>query len=242
MIKLLRTIYTCIKNPLLFKQILIDPLNSFSGKILIGEGCTIKKSKIIGNIHICENVKLTKSNLIGAIEIGNSCLINEVDIYAEKHIKIGDYTSLWGPGISIFQKLNPITIGKFCSIARGVSIQEYNHNSKKITTYYIGKNIFKENWENENVSKGPIVIGNDVWIGSNAMILAGTKIGNGCIVASNAVTNKEYPDYSIIAGVPGKVIGYRFDDDMIEYLKKLKWWEWSISKIKENKDLFFNEL
>lgn len=147
-----------------------------------------------------------------------------------------------GPNLDIFTRDENVTIGNFCSIARNVSFQSYNHNHKKITTYFIGQNLFNENWENERVSKGDIILENDIWIGAHSVILGGIKINNGAIIAANSVVTKEVPAYSIVAGSPAKVIGYRFNDETIIKLQKMAWWDWSISKIKKNKELFFNEL
>ena len=239
--KTIRSFLSGFKNKGLLKYILQDPSNIFDGKLIIENNCKIECSKIAGNISIEKNCYIGNSILNGKMKVGEGCRISTSEFYSKKGIEIGNYTSIWGPNISIRQRIYPIKIGNFCSIARGVNIQEYNHNSKKLTSYYIGNNVFRENWENEIISKGPIEIENDVWIGTNALILGGSKIGNGCIVAGNAVINKVYPDYAIIAGVPGKVIGYRFDAETIEYLKELKWWDWSIEKIKEHKSLFMNE-
>jgi acetyltransferase-like isoleucine patch superfamily enzyme len=136
-----------------------------------------------------------------------------------------------------------INIGSFCSIARNVSIQTYNHNFKKLTSYYIGQNLFKERWHNETVYKqNPMTIKNDVWIGAHCVILGDVTIGNGAVVAANSVITKDVPPYSIVAGSPAKVIGYRFDKKMRVELESLKWWEWPVDKILSNKFLFESEM
>ena len=85
-------------------------------------------------------------------------------------------------------------------------------------------------WDN----KGDIVIGNDVWIGYKAIILAGVKIGDGAIIGTRALVTKDVPAYSIVGGVPAKIIRKRFSEDIINELEILKWWDWPKKKIAQN--------
>ena len=101
--------------------------------------------------------------------------------------------------------------------------------------------LFYEDWnlEKSNVSdawdnKGDIVIGNDVWIGYEAIIMAGVHIGNGAIIATRAVVTKDVPPYTIVGGIPAKPIRKRFNDHTIQKLEILKWWDWPIEKIRQN--------
>lgn len=134
-----------------------------------------------------------------------------------------------------------LIIGKFCSIACGVKFlfNCANHTLKSLSTYTFP--LFYEEWELEksNVAsawdnKGDIVIGNDVWIGFEAVILAGVKIGDGAIIGARAVVTKDVPPYSIVGGVPAKVIRKRYSPDIIEHLLSLRWWNWTKEKIKRN--------
>ena len=84
-------------------------------------------------------------------------------------------------------------------------------------------------WDN----KGDIVIGNDVWIGYEAVIMAGVHIGDGAIIAARAVVTKDVPPYTIVGGTPAKEIRKRFDTEVIQQLLKLKWWDWSTNKIRQ---------
>ena len=85
-------------------------------------------------------------------------------------------------------------------------------------------------WDN----KGDIVIGNDVWIGCEAVIMAGVHIGNGAIIAARAVVTKDVPPYTIVGGIPAKPIRKRFTDDTVQKLETLKWWNWSFEKIRQS--------
>jgi virginiamycin A acetyltransferase len=93
-----------------------------------------------------------------------------------------------------------------------------------------------EAWDN----KGDIVIGNDVWIGYEAVIMAGVHIGDGAIIGTRAVVTKDVPPYTVVGGVPAKKIRLRFDDSIIEDLQKIRWWDWDPGKISENLKAIWN--
>ena len=132
-----------------------------------------------------------------------------------------------------------LIIGKFCMIASGVKfiMNGANHLTNSLSTYPFA--IFGKGWEKAMEgktypNKGDIIIGNDVWIGHNATIMAGVKIGDGAIIATNATVVKDVEPYSIVGGNPANEIRKRFPDNTINKLLKLKWWDWSIEKITEN--------
>ena len=134
-----------------------------------------------------------------------------------------------------------LIIGKFCSIACGAKFlfNSANHTMASLSTYPVP--LFFEEWglKKEEVSKawdnkGDIQIGNDVWIGYEAVVLAGVTIGDGAIVGARAVVTKDVPPYTVVAGVPAKMIKKRFDDAVIARLSKLKWWNWPEEKLKRN--------
>ena len=134
-----------------------------------------------------------------------------------------------------------LTIGKFCSIACGAKFlfNSANHALGSLSTYPFP--IFFEEWglPVEDIpqawdNKGDIVIGNDVWIGYEALILAGVTVGDGAVVGTRAVVTKDVPPYTIVGGVPAKPIRKRFSDDVIERLLELKWWDWPVERIAAN--------
>lgn len=185
-----------------------------------GESIYIYKSKIVGNLLIEANVKIYSAFLSGNVEIGR-------------------YTSISGPVTSILSSgTGKVLIGSFCSIARGVQIQEYNHKFDRTSTYYFGQNIFNKNRESDIDSKGDIIIEDDVWIGANSIILSGVKIGRGAIIAAGSVVNKDVAAYSIVAGVPAKEIKKRFCIETIQELEKTEWWKWTYEQIMENEEFF----
>ena len=132
-----------------------------------------------------------------------------------------------------------LIIGKFCMIASDVKfiMNGANHLSDAISTYPFA--IFGNGWENamegkSYPNKGDIVIGNDVWIGYNATIMAGVNVGDGAIIATNATVVKDVAPYSIVGGNPAKEIRKRFDQEKIDKLLKVQWWNWDIKKITQN--------
>lgn len=180
------------------------------------------------------------SELKGNITIGKNSLISKVKL--DGFITVGNNTTINGPSTEFYALHHPITIGNYCSIARGTAIQEHNHDSEAITTYFIKHRIFKEPFGADAISKGAITIGHDVWIGTQCVILTGVKIGNGAIIAANTVVTKDIPPYAIVGGTPAKIIKYRFSPEIIQKLESLQWWNWNIDKIKKNKDLFYGNL
>jgi len=157
----------------------------------------------------------------------------------EKRVSVGDYT--YGFKSDTFRLWNNderISIGKYCSIADGVKIfGGGEHDYKKVSTYPLG---FLEGTKKPpyRFSKGQTVIGNDVWLGENSIILSGVTIGNGAVVGAGAVVAKDVPPYAIVVGNPAKIIKYRFSPAINKKLEEIKWWDWSIEKIKENLEYF----
>ena len=171
-------------------------------------------------------------------------------VIKDPQIEVGDYT-IYNDFIAdplLFEKNNvlyhypihreKLIIGKFCSIACGTKFlfNCANHTLKSLSTYTFP--LFYEEWELEksNITtawdnKGNIVIGNDVWIGYEAVIMAGVHIGDGAIIAARAVVTKDVPPYTIVGGTPAKEIRKRFDAEVIEQLLIQKGWDWSTDKI-----------
>ena len=136
-----------------------------------------------------------------------------------------------------------LVMGKFCSIACGARFlfNSANHTLQSLATYPFP--IFFEKWglERQQVAKawdnkGDIVIGNDVWIGYEAVILAGVTVGDGAVIGARAVVTKDVPPYTIVGGVPAKPIRKRFSEDLIAALLELRWWDWPEERLKANLD------
>mgnify|MGYP005952801053 FL=1 len=134
-----------------------------------------------------------------------------------------------------------LVIGKFCSIACGAKFifNSANHTLSSLSTYPFP--LFFEEWglEKKDVAsawdnKGDIVVGNDVWIGYEAVILAGVKIGDGAVIGARAVVTKDVPPYTIVGGVPAKEIRKRFPEETVAALLEMRWWDWPRERIAEN--------
>lgn len=195
-----------------------------------------KPSYIDSNSSVSKSSKVIESELHGKIIVGERSAIFKSIISGD--VSVGSNTTIWGPNVQISALKNSIKIGNFCSIARDVSIQEYFHDYSRLTTYYIGRNVFGEDVKDEVVSKGPIIIGNDVWIGTGVQIMSGVTIGDGAVIAANSTVTHDVLPYSVIGGVPAKLIKYRFSQEIIDELLRIKWWNWDIEKIKKNRKLF----
>ena len=136
-----------------------------------------------------------------------------------------------------------LKMGAYCAIGNNVKIVLSNHNSNFLALQYtFYKKHFGSFPKNFFGNLGNTKIGNGVWLGDNVIILPNLTIGDGAIVGAGAIVTKDVPEYSVVAGNPAKIIKFRFSKEKIIELKKLNWWEWTDSKIKENKELFFNEI
>ena len=135
-----------------------------------------------------------------------------------------------------------LIIGKFCMIASGVKfiMNGANHLTEAISAYPFA--IFGHDWQDamegkSYPTKGDTVIGNDVWIGHNATIMAGVTIGDGAIIATNATVTRDVAPYTIVGGNPAQLIRKRFSDEVIDLLLEKQWWHWDIEKITQNVQL-----
>lgn len=171
----------------------------------------------------------------------------------DPNIQVGDYT-MYNDFVHDprdFQRNNvlyhypvngdKLVIGKFCSIACGAKFlfTSANHTLRSLSTYPFP--LFFEEWGLDKAhvtqawdNKGDITIGNDVWIGYEAVLLSGVTIGDGAIIGTRAVVTQDVPPYTIVGGVPAKPIRKRFDDATIDALLALRWWDWPREKLVRN--------
>ena len=179
------------------------------------------------------------------------CFIKNV--ITRPNIEIGDYTYYDDTnGADKFEEHvthhyeflgDKLIIGKFCQIASGIKIimNGANHRINSVTTYPF--NIMGNGWEKVTPKledlpfKGDTIIGNDVWIGQNVTILPGVHIGDGAIIGANSVVTKDIPAYHIAGGNPCKIIRKRFNEELINYLEEIKWWDWEDEKIFKNLEI-----
>lgn len=193
---------------------------------------------IDGAVRVGEGARITASALHGPVEVGERATVHQAEISGP--VTIGRRTSLWGPGIHVLARVHAVTIGSFCSIARNVSVHGYDHDVRRVSTHYIGRNVLGLPIEEEVVSKGPTRIGHDVWIGAGVHVLAGTTIGNGAVVGAGSVVSRNVPPYAVAVGSPATVVRRRFDDETIARLEASRWWEWSDDEIRLRQAFFTN--
>jgi acetyltransferase-like isoleucine patch superfamily enzyme len=183
------------------------------------------------------------SHFIGANAVIDHCVISPFNSIGSNcylyHCELGSYTYL-SSGVSMMNT----KVGRFCSIASQVGISLGKHPASKfVSTHPVffslnrqcGTTFADKQYFEEMVNT---VVGNDVWIGYNAIILDGVVIGDGAIIGAGAVVTKNVPAYAIVAGNPAKIIRYRFTEEEIEFLLKFKWWEKDPVWIEENFKLF----
>lgn len=138
--------------------------------------------------------------------------------------------------ISQYSIINKTKIGKFCSIANGCYIGLWEHNTDVSThSFYLFEHSgnFVSGYKNYDKDNIETKIGNDVWIGANAVIMKGINIGNGVIVGASSVVTKDVPPYAVVVGNPARVIKYRYNKKDIQWLLKIKWWNFSRKKLKK---------
>lgn len=171
-----------------------------------------------------------------------------------ENIQVGDFTYYDDPdGPDLFQTKcvlhhypfigDKLIIGRFCAIAEGARfiMNGANHALSGFSTYPF--NIFGHGWEAgfdaatwSKEIRGDTVVGNDVWIGMEAVIMPGVKIGDGAIVAAKAVVTHDVPAYAVVAGNPAKTVKMRFDEFTVRRLQDVAWWDWSVDRISRNLD------
>ncbi len=171
---------------------------------------------------------------------GNNCTVKYEAPFFFSDVEVGDYTVIKNNVV-----INNTVIGKFSSIGAGFMCGMGIHPTNGISTnamFYStsGINGYSLVTETKIVENKPVVIGNDVYIGINVTILDGVTIGDGAMIGAGAVVTKDIAPYAIAVGVPAKVVKYRFEQNQIEKLLKIKWWNFADEKLQEVEKYFFD--
>lgn len=164
-------------------------------------------------------------------------MLNDFNI---RQVEVGEGT-YGGLNVLTFDDSHMLKIGAYCSIGPGVQfVLSADHRLDVVSTYPWKVKILGQ--ENEAISKGDIIVEDDVWIGSRAIILSGVKIGKGAVIAAGTIVTKDVPAYSVVGGIPARIIRNRFSDEIIEVLKNIDYKKLTREKIETNINLLYKEI
>lgn len=187
-------------------------------------------NKFINHQYVGHTCVVQKSSLGGEVRIGARASV--------KNSTVGYLTS-----IGRNTKITHSQIGKYCAISWDCTINAISHPMTKLSVSafpyvpQVGGFVSKRVQEHQVVT-----VGNDVWIGTHVVIMPGISVGNGAVLAAGAIVTKDVPAYAVVAGVPAKVIKYRFNENIIKQLEEISWWDFDKSIIKKNISLFQGEV
>lgn len=214
---------------------------------MIADSSTIRLSSIGEQTDVYNNVRVVESTIGDHCSIGDNTSILKSRI--EDHVIINRNCTLDRSEMGFASYINQNTIlknaiiGKFCCISWNVTIyggSTHNYHVPSMYTSFHWKKVFGNSVKNvseELGGKRKTTVGNDVWIGNAAVLINGVTVGDGAIIGAGAVVTKDVPPYSIVAGVPAKVIKKRFSDDLISDLLDIRWWDWPEETIAAEEEL-----
>jgi len=221
----------------------------FGDGTVIGDFVTVKSSSFgqcanvvdkstVVDSHCADNVKLVDAHLHSSkiarnVAIYNGCRVSDVSVGQYSYFALGSLVSM-------------ASFGRFCSVGPNLLCGHGNHPSRFISTNPVFFSTFKQcgitfTDEGHFKEREKIEIGNDVWIGANVFIRDGIRVGDGAIIAAGSVVVKDVSDYAIVGGAPAKTIRYRFEQETIEKLQKIKWWYWPEEKLRMAQPHFITE-
>ena len=206
--------------------------NNNHNKVKVGLNVQIDAKTVIGsNVEIGDFAIISKTTLEDYVGIGRNSIVERS--YFARHSYVG-YNAI----------VENTEIGKFSSLSWNTTISAAHHPKEYLSQheflYERRHNIVKKEIYDPHPKK--VIIGNDVWIGANAIVMPGLTISDGAIIGAGAVVTKDVPAYTIVAGVPAKIIKFRFSRTIINELLKIKWWNLPDDFIIKNIDLFSNKL
>jgi len=204
--------------------------NGFPESVKLYKDVTVRNSQLSENVSVGDFSKIETSRLSEWVRIDRNNYVYGSEI--GRHSYTGSDT-----------KIIRSTIGSFTSISWNVSIGGANHDYTRVTTHAF---LYNDMDHLRPDGMPPVydrfekscVIGNDVWIGTGAILLRNLTIGDGAVIAAGAVVTGDVPPYAIVAGVPAKIVKYRFPEERIAELQEIRWWNWPDEKIRENIDWF----
>lgn len=176
---------------------------------------------------------------------GVECYI-ETGVQAVGQVQVGRFTYICGP--SLIMAHSPVKIGDFCSVAANFHcVTHEQHPTHFATTFPLSDVLGVPTTHggvigldaNKNVTKAfPVTIGNDVWIGDSVSVFGGVTIGDGCVIGAKSLVTKDCAPYGVYMGTPARLVRMRFPDEIIRQLQDLKWWTWTVEKLRANAKFF----
>jgi virginiamycin A acetyltransferase len=213
------------------KAAVIFQKSDVGARCRIGKHCRISKSEVGGDSRIDDYVKIKQSNLSSFVTVGSDSKLTSVTV--------GRCTYIAGHA-----RLTDVDIGSFCSIAP----RTINHLGNHPTRNFVSTHPAFYSPQSPSVSftdrelfppyGGKVVIGHDVWIGTDVLLMDGITIGNGAIIAARSVITRDVPAYAIVGGVPAKLIRYRFNEETIAQMEAFQWWNMDMEWIESNAESF----
>lgn len=192
---------------------------------------------------IYQGARVKNSTLAGANVVGNFSRVDDSTL--AEHVRVDRNNQIFRSQVGRFSYTGMNTVlmhanvGAFCSIAWNVTVGGANHDYCRMSQHSFLYNDCDQIRPADETSKYNrfaelVEIGNDVWIAAGAAVTRGVVVGDGAVIAANAVVTKDVPPYAIVAGSPAKIIKYRFTHEIIELLNQVRWWHWPVEKIKQN--------
>ncbi len=233
---MLRSYIKYLINRIYYPDLHFNRTSQLKGEIKYKDNCKIGKNCRLYDIYLDNNIIIDDNVFLENVSLGNNVKIyRDCDLY---NVSINRYSYIAQRSV-----ISHTNIGAFCSIGRNIHCSGANHpidflstnpvfysTRKQCGTTFSVKDKFNEFLE--------IEIGNDVWIGSNAIILGGVKVGNGSIIGAGAVVTQNVAPYSIVVGNPAKLLRFRFDEITIKEIENLSWWMWNDALLLKNLEKF----
>jgi chloramphenicol O-acetyltransferase type B len=163
---------------------------------------------------------------------------------SDPRVRVGRHTyGVHAQTVFMARDEDRLSVGNFCSVAEGVRFIYGNHPVNTVTTFPL-RTILVENWQRnvDAISRGPIIVGNDVWIASESLILSGVTIGDGAVIGAGSVVTRDVAPYSLTAGAPARHLRFRHTEAQVARLLRIRWWDWPDEKVLAHLDELYGDV